>query len=110
MKIKSVLDDDGAYDSNTNFRYIKEKKIKPGIKVRNNSIVSSKNNNRLRNTKARQQTKDLLKWKKKRMYGYIHRRMMAKTAFSSIKRMFDEYTMGASSKQGKRDDDKGIIV
>ncbi len=89
MKIKSVLVEDGAYDSNTNFRYLEKKKIKPGIKVRSNAIVSSKNN-RLRNTEVRQQTKDLLEWKKKRMYGY---RWMVETAFSSIKRMFDEYAM-----------------
>jgi hypothetical protein len=36
-KIKSVLTD-GAYDSNTNFKYLQEKKITPAIKVRRNSI------------------------------------------------------------------------
>ncbi len=35
-----------------------------------------------------QQSKDFLKWKKKRRYG---QRWMAETAFSSIKRMFGEY-------------------
>ena len=50
-KIKSVLAD-GAYDSNTNFRYLEEKKITPAIKVRRNSIVSSKNN-RLRNMEVK---------------------------------------------------------
>jgi Transposase DDE domain len=35
--IKSVLAD-GAYDSNTNFKYLQEKKIAPAIKVRRNSI------------------------------------------------------------------------
>ena len=64
-KIKSVLADDGAYDSNTNFKYLQEKKITPAIKVRRNSIVSPKNN-KLRNRESRLQTKDLLKWKKKR--------------------------------------------
>ena len=87
IKIKSVLAD-GAYDSNTNFRYLEDKKIKPGIKVRKNSVVSSKNN-RLRNKEAIRQTKDL-KWKKKRKYGY---RWMAETTFSSIKRMFGEHTL-----------------
>ena len=66
-KIKSVLAD-GAYDSNTNFKYLQEKKITPAIKVRRNSIVSPKNS-RLRNKEARLQTNDLLKWKKKRKYG-----------------------------------------
>ncbi len=49
-KIKSVLAD-GAYDSNTNFQYLEGKKIKPGIKVRKNSVVSPKNY-RLRNKEA----------------------------------------------------------
>lgn len=88
IKIKSVLAD-GAYDSNTNFRYLEDKKIKPGIKVRKNSVVSPKNY-RLRNKEAIRQTKDLLKWKKKRKYGY---RWMAETTFSSIKRMFGEHTL-----------------
>ena len=78
---------DGAYDSNSNFRFLEEKGIKPGIKVRKNSIISS-NNNRLRNKEARLQSKDLLKWKKKRKYGY---RWMAETAFSTMKRMFGEH-------------------
>ena len=64
-KIKSVLADDGVFDSNTNFKYLQEKKITPAIKVRRNSIVSPKNN-KLRNRESRLQTKDLLKWKKKR--------------------------------------------
>jgi hypothetical protein len=88
IKVKSVLAD-GAYDSNTNFRYLEDKKIKPGIKVRKNSVVSNRNN-KLRNKEAIRQSKDLLKWKKKRKYG--HRWMAAETAFSSIKRMFGEYT------------------
>ena len=87
IRIKSVLAD-GAYDSNTNFRYLKDKKIKPGIKVRKNSIVSPRND-RLRNKEARLQTNDLLKWKRKRKYGY---RWMSETTFSSIKSMFGEHT------------------
>ena len=59
---------DGAYDSNTNFKYLQRKRITPAIKVRRNSIVSPKNN-KLRNREVRLQTKDLLKWKKKRKYG-----------------------------------------
>jgi hypothetical protein len=88
-KIKSVLAD-GAYDSNTNFKYLEDKKVIPVIKVRRNSIVSIRNN-RLRNKEVRLQTieDDRLKWKKKRNYGH---RWMAETAFSTIKRMFGEYT------------------
>ena len=86
IKIKSALGD-GAYDSNSNFRYLQETGITPGIKIRKNSIVSSKNN-RLMNRQVLRQTKDLLKWKKKRKYGH---RWMAETAFSTLKRTFGEY-------------------
>jgi hypothetical protein len=86
-KLKLVLAD-GAHDTNTNFGYLEKNGITPGIKVRQNSIVSPKNN-KLRNREVRLQTKDLLKWKKKRKYG---QRWMAETTFSSIKRMFGEYT------------------
>jgi DDE family transposase len=67
IKIKSVLAD-GAYESNKNFKYLQKKRILPGIKVRKNSIISSKNNI-LRNREVYSQLKDLLKWKKKRKYG-----------------------------------------
>ena len=43
IKIKSFIGD-GAYDSNENFKYLKEKRIQPIIKVKKNSIISSKNN------------------------------------------------------------------
>lgn len=84
--IKSALGD-GSYDSNENFKYLQKKRIGPGIKVRKNSIISLKNNS-LRNREVYSQSKDLLKWKKRRTYGS---RWMAETAFSSIKRMFGEY-------------------
>lgn len=89
-KVKSVLGlGDGAYDSNTNFQYLEDKKIKPGIKVRKNSIVSVRDN-RLRNKEVKLQTeKDLSKWKRRRKYGH---RWIAETAFSTIKRTFGEYT------------------
>jgi hypothetical protein len=86
-KIRSALAD-GSYDSNSNFRYLQDKKIKPGIKVRKNSVVSSKNN-QLRNKEVMRQSKDLLQWKKKRKYG--HRWIAEETAFSTIKRTFGEY-------------------
>jgi transposase len=85
-KVKSILAD-GAYDSNENFILLKGKRIKPVIKVKRNSVVSSKNS-KTRNAEVRQQTKDFLKWKRKRKYGH---RWMAETAFSSIKRMFGEH-------------------
>jgi hypothetical protein len=39
INIKSFIGD-GAYDSNENFKYLKEKKIRPIIKVKRNSIIS----------------------------------------------------------------------
>src|SRR4051812_8414708 len=88
IKIKSALGDDGSYDSNENFKYLQTKRIMPGIKVRKNSIISTKNN-KIRNREVGFQTKDYHKWKKKKRYG---KRWMAKeTVFSSIKRMFGEY-------------------
>jgi len=87
-KIKSVLAD-GVHDSNNNFRYLEKKRIRPGIKVRSNSIFSIRNN-RLRNKEVRLQREDLLKWKKKRKYG---QRWMAESVFSSYKRMFGEYAL-----------------
>ena len=86
IKIKSVLGD-GSYDSNENFKDLQTKRIMPGIKVRNNSIKSTKNN-KIRNREVEFQARDILKWKKKRKYG---QRWMAETVFSCIKRTFGEY-------------------
>jgi hypothetical protein len=87
IKIKSFLGD-GAYDSKENFKYLKEKRIRPIIKVKMNYIISSKNSN-VRNREVKLQTKDYHKWKKKRKYG---QRWMVETVFSPIKRMFGKYT------------------
>ena len=86
VKMKSVLAD-GVYDSTAKLKYLLEKMIKPSIKVKKNSFISIRNN-RVRNKEARLQSKDYLKWKMKRKYGY---RWMAETAFSTMKRMFGEY-------------------
>jgi hypothetical protein len=50
-KINSAASDDGSYDNKENFKYLQKKKIRiAAIKVRNNSIISSKNkNNRPKN-------------------------------------------------------------
>ena len=87
IKIKSFIGD-GAYDSNENFKYLKEKRIRPIIKVKRNSIILSKNSN-ARNREVQLQTKDYHKWKKKRKYG---KQWMTETVFSFIKRMFGKYT------------------
>ena len=87
VKIKSVLAD-GAYDSNTNFRYLEKKRITPGIKVRKNSIVSPKNN-RLRNREVRLQTKRFVEMEEEKKVwitdGWL------KQPFHLSKRMFGEY-------------------
>jgi hypothetical protein len=85
-KIESVLAD-GAHDTNMNFRYLEHRGIKPGIKIRKNSIISSRNNS-LRNKEVRLQIENLLKWKKKNKYGH---RWISETAFSTIKRTFGEH-------------------
>jgi hypothetical protein len=74
-------------DSNENFRFLNDERIKPVIKVKRNSVVLTKNS-KTRNGEARMQAKDFLKWKRKRKYGH---RWMAETVFSSIKRMFGEH-------------------
>ena len=78
---------DGAYDSNWNFRFLNDKRIKPAISVMRNSVVSTKNS-KTGNGEVRMQTRDFLKWKMKRKYGH---RWMAETAFSSIKGMSGEH-------------------
>ncbi len=64
IKIKSTLGD-GSYDSNDNFKYLQKKRIKPAIKVRNNSIISPKNN-KIRYREVKFQMRDFLKGKRKR--------------------------------------------
>ena len=68
IKIKSFIGDARVYDTNENFKYLKEeKRIQPLIKVKRNSVISSKNKH-VRNIEAGFQTKDYHKWKKKRKY------------------------------------------
>ena len=89
IQMKSFIGDVGAYDSNENFKYLQKKRIRPIIKVKRNSIISSPRITKYVIEKLNFQMKDYHKWKKKREYG---RRWVAETAFSSIKRMFGEYT------------------
>ena len=59
IKIELALGD-GSYDSNESFKYLQKKRIRSAIKVRKNSIISSKNNN-VRNREVKFQKRDLLK-------------------------------------------------
>lgn len=85
--VKKVMAD-GAYDSKDNFRYLDELKIIPAIKVRKNSSV--KNNTKCvpRKLSIIQQLEDVKRWKRRHGYGM---RLMAESAFSSIKRTFGEH-------------------
>ena len=85
-KIKTVLAD-GAIRSQQEFRLSSKQEYSTRNQVRKNSINPTKNNKK-RNLEAGSQTRDLLKWKKKRRYG---KRGMAETVFSSIKRTYGEY-------------------
>ncbi len=67
VNIKTVLAD-GAYDSNKNFKYLQKKKIQPAIKVRNNSIITHKNNNVRGDRKVQLQTKDPQMEKEKKLW------------------------------------------
>ena len=87
IKIKSFVGD-GAYYSNESFKYLQKKRIRPIIKVKRNSNISTKKNNKIRNREVGFQIKDYHKWKKKRKYG---QRWIVETVSSSIKRMFGEY-------------------
>ena len=108
IKIKSFIGDAGAYDNMRISNILNDKRIRPIIKVKRNSIISTTRITRYGIEKLIQ-TKDYHKWKKKRKYG---QRWMAKetAAFSSIKRMFGEYTSAIRFQIGKRDDNEGIVV
>jgi hypothetical protein len=70
IKIKSVSCD-GSYDSNENFKYLQNKRIRPAaIKVRKNSL-SFLPKTIMQGIKRSQVSnkRDILKWKKKRKYG-----------------------------------------
>ncbi len=67
VKIKFLIIGDGSYHSTENFGFLNEKRIKPIIKLKRNSIISS-TNNKSRNKETKQQ-KDFIKWKKKRDMG-----------------------------------------
>jgi DDE family transposase len=97
-RIKLILAD-GAFDSNENFRFFNEKRTQPAIRVKRNSIIFSRNS-MARNKEVIHQTKDFLKWKKKRRYG---QRWLVETVFSSIKRMFGEHTYATNFQNRVKD-------
>ena len=91
IKIKSFIGDAGAYDSNENFKYLNDKRIRPIIKVKRNSIISSTRITRYGIKKLDFKQKIITNGKRKES---MDNEWMAKetAAFSSIKRMFGEYT------------------
>ena len=84
--VKSLLGD-GSYDSNKNFRYLSQKRIKVGIKTRKNSKVRP-TNCKARNMAVLRQQRNIKRWKHSVSYGH---RWIAETVFSSMKRMFGEH-------------------
>src|SRR6476659_3775108 len=64
IKIKSFLGD-GAYDSTENFKYLQKKRIRPIIKVKRNSIISTKENNKIRNREVGFQIRIIINGKRK---------------------------------------------
>jgi len=84
-RVKGILAD-GMYNSKKNFKYLSRNHIKPSIKTRSNSKVES-TNCQARNMSVIKQA-NLNRWKRSVSYGHM---WIAETAFSSIKRMFDEY-------------------
>lgn len=79
---------DGAYDSKDNFKYLDQMEIEPVIRVRKNSSTKANNGCIPRKSVVVEQLKDRLLWKKKHRYCL---RLVAESAFSSIKRTFGEY-------------------
>ena len=61
IKSKSVFLGDGSSDSNENFKFLQNKRIRPSaIKVRKNSIISSKKkNNNAWNREVKFQTREI---------------------------------------------------
>jgi DDE family transposase len=94
--VKRIIADDGAYDSNENFRFLCQNNIEPASMVRKNSSLSIGGGGARRRCRTHsprklvvlKQLKNHKRWKYDINYGY---RWMAETAFSSIKRMFGEY-------------------
>src|SRR4051794_21508957 len=78
IKIRSVLAD-GAHDTNKNFQYLEDKRITPGIKVRKNAIVLSRNN-KLRNKEVRLQINDFLFYFYEKVFYYeMHKLFLSYT-------------------------------
>src|ERR1051326_84513 len=69
--LKGILAD-GMYDSNNrNFRYLSKSHIKPGIKTRSNSKITTSPNCHARNMSVvRQQQTNLKRWKHSVSYGH----------------------------------------
>jgi hypothetical protein len=77
--------DDGVYDDNVIFRYLRDSGILPYIKVRKTVQVRLKKGNILRNLSVIPQKNDLQNWKDSESYG---QRWIVETIFSCIKRSF----------------------
>jgi hypothetical protein len=92
---------DGAYDSNTTFKYLSENGIMPCIKVRKNSRVRWKTANLFRNLSViAQRRTHFERWKDSVSYG---QRWAVETVFSSLKRTFGEYVYSIKMENMKQE-------
>ena len=64
IKIKSFMGDAGAYDNMRISNILKEKRIRPIIKVKRNSIISTKNN-KIRNREVEFKQRIIINGKRK---------------------------------------------
>jgi hypothetical protein len=79
---------DGAYDSNDNFKKLESKRIKPGIKIRQNSAATARSKN-----PRKKYVREYLElgydgWRDKYNYGI---RWYTESTFSAVKRKTGEY-------------------
>ena len=79
---------DGAYDTKDNFRFLDSIGAEPVIKVRSNASSNAHGCMPRKMVVVVDQLQDVKRWKRRHGYGM---RWMAESAFSCIKRTFDEH-------------------
>ena len=103
--VKSVLAD-GAYDSNANFRFLDGERIKPAIRVRRNSVASTKNTNTRNGSLAANKRLPQVEREKK-----VRTQMDGRDGILINKEnVWRTRICNQVSKHGKRDDVEGVIV
>jgi hypothetical protein len=80
---------DGAYDTKDNFWFLDSIGAEPFIKVRSNASSNAHGCMPRKMVVVVEQLQDVKRWKRRHRYGMRWR--MAESAFSCIKRIFDEH-------------------